>query len=81
MPRSHTAPLHQRIVLSIPEAAAALSISTGTMERIVEAGEVPLAKLPPTELKRIMWDDLQAYCLKYRDPYPLPPKAATRRAP
>jgi hypothetical protein len=70
MPRPHRIPANERIALDLPEAAAALSISLGTLMTMVDAGEVPVTRVHG--MKRIMLDDLRTYCLQNRDPMPLP---------
>jgi excisionase family DNA binding protein len=70
MPRAHRIPANERIALDLPEAAAALSISLGTLLTLIDDGEVPVTRVHG--MKRIMLDDLRTYCLQNRDPMPLP---------
>jgi excisionase family DNA binding protein len=64
-------PANQRIALKLPDAAATLDTSLGTLEKLIAAGEIPITRVNGD--RRVMWQDLNAYCLRNRDPdYPVP---------
>lgn len=79
MPRRHSIPVNERMALSLPNAAAALDMSLNALTAFVEAGEIPLTRpVTPggTEMKRILWRDLEAFAERQRD---RPMIAGTRR--
>jgi hypothetical protein len=71
MPRAHKLPANERIALRIPDAAAALDIATGSLEKLITNGEIPITRV--NDERRVMWQDLNDYCLRNRDAvYPMP---------
>lgn len=79
MARAHTGPARHVLALSLPNAAAALDMSLNALTAFVEAGEIPLTRpVTPagTEMKRILWRDLEAFAERHRD---RPQIAGTRR--
>lgn len=83
MPQTPRLPAHERIALALPEAAAALDVSLDTLNAWIEAGQIPLTPLTTPagkRLPRVMWDDLAAFCIQQRDPYPLPTVLRKRRS-
>lgn len=79
MPRTHSIPVNERMALSLPNAAAAIGASLNTLNAFIEAGEIPLVRFTTpagTEMKRILWRDLEAFAERHRD---RPMIAGTRR--
>jgi excisionase family DNA binding protein len=70
MPRATTLPADQRLLLTLPNAAALLDVSLNTLNAWVEAGELPLSRPPAPGggvLKRVHRRDLEAFAERYRD--------------
>lgn len=79
MPRKHSIPVNERMALSLPNAAAALDMSLDTLHGFIAAGELPLVRFTTsagTEMKRVLWRDLEAFAERHRD---RPQIAGTRR--
>ncbi len=70
MLRKHSIPVNEHMALSLPNAAAALDMSLDTLNGFIGAGELPLVRFKTaagTEMKRVLWRDLDAFAERHRD--------------